>query len=107
MSNLPMGRITDFCSGHKCYPPVIAISGSADSWCDDLPIHRFGDKYIPHCCGKKSKKKCHEPITITGSPSVYTNDRATSHIGSLTHCSKINIMITGSFDTWIEAGTGT
>lgn len=99
MSNMPMGRITDYCSGHQCYPPVIAITGSSNTWCDDLPVHRIGDKYVPHCC-----KSCHVPVTSKASPSVYVNDRGASHIGSSTSCSSINIMITGSFDTWIEAG---
>lgn len=98
---MPLGRITDFCAGHKCFPPTIAISGSSNTWCDDLPIHRLKDVYLPHCCSKK--KRCHQPITITGSPSVYVNDRNASHIISETHCHKINIMITGSFDTWVEA----
>ena len=97
MSSKPLGRITDLCSGHVCWPPVIAIQGSSNTFCNDLAVHRVGDAYLPHCC-----KTCHVPITSKASPSVYTNDRATAHIGSYTSCSSINIMITGSNDTWIE-----
>lgn len=101
MIDMPIGRITDLCSGHKCYPPSIAIEGSSNTLVNDLPIHRLGDAYMPHCC-KSKHPNCHIPRTIFGSPSVYVNDLPSSHVGSLTDCSKANIMMTGSFDTWIE-----
>ena len=96
---MPIGRLTDYCSGHRCYPPVPTIQGSSNTWCDDLPIHRLGDKYVPHCC-----HGCHVPITSSGSPSVYINDKPASHIGARTGCSSTNIMITGSNTCWVEEG---
>lgn len=105
---MPLGRITDICSGHQCYPPSIAIEGSSNTLCNDLPIHRFGDAYMRHCCGKNSPTQTddcgHIPRTIYASPSVYVNDRKASHVGSITDCYPTNIMMTGSFNTWIEGG---
>ena len=96
-SIMPVGRITDICSGHKCWPPTIAIQGSSNVFANDLPVHRIYDNYVPHCC-----KKCHPVVTAKASPTVYANDRNASHIGSYTFCDKKNIMVTGSFNVWIE-----
>lgn len=99
MPDMPIGRVTDLNSGHECFPPTIAIEGSSNTMCNDLPIHRVSDSYMPHCC-----HGCHVPHTAVASPSVYVNDLQASHIGSRTDCSPSNIMMTGSFDTWIEGG---
>jgi len=101
MSTMPVGRITEICSGHKCWSPTIAISGSSNVFVENLPVHRVGDIYVPHCCGDDDDR-CHDVKTTTASPSVFTNDRATSHIGSNTDCDEKNIMITGSARVWIE-----
>jgi len=97
MSFMPIGRITEICSGHKCYPPTVSVSGSSNVFSDDLPVHRVSDMYVPHCC-----KTCHPVITSKASPSVYANDLACSHIGSSTSCSSKNIMMTGSSTVWVE-----
>jgi len=94
---MPIGRITDICSGHQCFPPTIVIQGSLDVYANDLPVHRIYDNYVPHCCGG-----CHPVVTAKASPTVFVNDRNTSHIGSSTFCDSGNIMVTGSFNVWIE-----
>ena len=102
MSAMPIGRITEICSGHTCWPPTIAIQGSSNVFAEMLPVHRVGDAYIPLCCPTPSGPQCHPVITARASPSVFTNNKATSHIGSSTGCSSMNIMITGAPTVWVE-----
>jgi len=93
--SVPIGRISEICSGHQCYPPSIAISASSNVFAELLPVHRVGDSYIPHCC-----LSCHGITTARGSSSVYVNGRPSAHIGAMASCS--SVMITGASTVWIE-----
>lgn len=74
----PVAQIGSVSSGHGCFPPVVAISGSGSVFVEGIPIHRVGDGWNAHCCPNQG---CHASILASGSGSVFANGIPIGRIG--------------------------
>ena len=75
-------RITDNGSGHGCYPPRPAITGSPNVFVNNLAVVRVTDKYDTHCC----KSSCHDGFLEEGSTTVFVNNLAIGRQGDPINC---------------------
>lgn len=76
-------RKGDTGSGHGCYPPSPAISGSPDVLIDGIPALRQGDAHAAHACPKTPP---HGRAVSGGSPTVFVNGRPLARIGDGIGC---------------------
>ena len=89
-------RLGDVCTGHSCFPSRPNIQGSPNVFCNDLPVHRVGDAWPVHCCGKA----CHPGSAASGSPNVFANDMPRCRVGDAVSCG--STMAEGSPNVWIN-----
>lgn len=89
-------RLADLCTGHGCFPSRPNISASENVMCNNKPVHRVGDSWSVHCCGKS----CHGGTQSTGSPNVMVNNRPVARIGDSVNCGSSNME--GSLDTIVN-----
>jgi uncharacterized Zn-binding protein involved in type VI secretion len=77
-----VARMGDPCSGHGCFPARASVGGSPDVFVNGQPVHRQGDAWAVHCCGRP----CHGGALATGSSSVYVNGKAVGRVGDPVDC---------------------
>lgn len=82
-------RLTDLCTGHDCFPPRPNITASENVLINNLGAHREGDSWKEHCC-----YECHPGDQISGSPSVFVNNKPQARVGDFISCGSMNM--TGS-----------
>lgn len=90
-------RLGDKCSGHKCsggkcpegkctgvdcFPPRKSIGGSPNVFANSKKVHRKGDSWDEHCCGKP----CHAGVLAAGSGSVYVNGKPIGRVDDPVSC---------------------
>lgn len=99
-------RLGDICSGHGCWWPRPAITGSLSVFVNFLPVHRVADWYAVHAC-PGSKQPPHSAMGVTGSATVFVEFRPLRRMGDalttggpapLGPCS--GVAITGSPNTF-------
>jgi len=78
----PATRLTDNCTGHGCYPPRPAVSGSENVFTNNLNQVRVTDQYASHCCDAS----CHGGILAEGSSTVYINNLPAGRQGDPIDC---------------------
>ena len=78
----PVVRKGDICTGHGCFPPRNNSSWSPNVFANNKNVHRKGDSWVPHKCGKKS----HGSNLAAGSPNVFANNKAIGRIGDPVAC---------------------
>jgi uncharacterized Zn-binding protein involved in type VI secretion len=77
-----MHRVGDNCTGHGCFPPRPANSGSPSVLINSIPAVRVGDSYNVHCCGPA----CHSGVVSSGSGSVLINSKPAARVGDSVSC---------------------
>ena len=77
----------DPCSGHGCFPPRLATSGSPDTITNGRPTVRVGDSWESHACGVCVP---HGSTQASGSPNTFANGRAVARIGDSIACGSTN-----------------
>jgi len=75
--------LVDLNTGHDCFPPVLASSGSSDVKINEKPAHRFSDPYFPHECGVCSP---HVGFGSKGSSKVYINGKPARRVEDAVSC---------------------
>ena len=73
----------DLSTGHGCFSPVPAITGSIDVFTDQIAECRVSDVYATHCCPNKG---CHAPMVTRGARITFTNQLATHRSGDALSC---------------------
>lgn len=73
----------DMTTGHGCFAPVVAITGSIDVYTDQIPECRVSDAYAIHCCPNAG---CHAPMVVVGARITYTNMLPTHRSGDPLSC---------------------
>ena len=89
-------RLGDQCTGHSCFPPRSNASASSNVFVNGQAVHRVGDSWQSHCCGKS----CHGSVQASGSPNVFVNGQAVARIGDSIACGSSNA--TGSSDVIVN-----
>lgn len=89
----PACRLGDIHSGHGCFPPTKAISGSGNVIINGKPALRVGDSFVSHGCPKIPP---HGVKAGTGSSSVFTNSKPAVRIGDKTACGATMIVGSGN-----------
>lgn len=89
-------RLGDRCTGHDCYPPRTGITMSGDIFCNNRPVHRFGDILQNHDCPD------HEPHggIYIGYHSVFGNGSAVQVQGDPISCG--SFCAEGSSDCFVS-----
>ncbi len=72
----------DVSTGHGCWSPVPAVSGSIDVFTDQIAECRVSDVYAVHCC----TPGCHAPMVTRGARITFTNQLATHRAGDPLSC---------------------
>jgi len=85
------GRVPDINSGHGCFSPTLAVTGSPTVFANSMPAHRMGDIHIPHPCPGSPP---HFVIQALGCPSVFVNSLPWAGVGHPEACG--SLLITGS-----------
>lgn len=65
----------DRTTGHGCYPPTVFSMGSANTFVNNIPVVRKGDRIRPHCC-----TSCHSGSAIGNSCGCLVNNRPLQHV---------------------------
>ncbi len=76
-------RLSDFCTGHGCFPPRPNDSASDTVTINSRGAHRLGDSWDSHCCGDEG---CHRGVTVSGSSTVTINGRPAGRVGDVVSC---------------------
>ena len=77
----------DYCTGHGCWPARVNDEGSPDVFVNDIPWHRQGDHWVSHCCTHpQCIHGCHDSVLLSGSETVYVNDRQAGLVGDPVKC---------------------
>lgn len=92
MPGLPALRVGDFCSGHQGGDPRPVISGSVDTFINNIPAARAGDVWNLHGVPP------HTGIGVTGSETVFCNGRPLMRMGDPISCGSHGGA--GSFDVF-------
>jgi uncharacterized Zn-binding protein involved in type VI secretion len=77
-----VSRIGDVCTGHGCHPPRNSTTGSGDVFANGIGVHRQGDSWALHRCGKN----IHGGSLSGGSGTVFANGLALGRIGDDVSC---------------------
>jgi uncharacterized Zn-binding protein involved in type VI secretion len=80
-----VSRAGDICSGHGCFPPRPAASGSGDVFINGAPALRTGDSFGAHACGTSA----HASSAGQGSTSVFVNGKPLMRIGDPVNCGSV------------------
>ena len=102
MSGKPAARLFDIGSGHGCFPPTPAISGSPNVMINNRPSVRQGDAYLLHGCPNCPP---HPRSLSEGSPTVFINNKQAGRVGDAIGCGGSNS--TGSGNVFIGASSPT
>jgi len=78
-------RVTDICSGHGCFAPRQARTGSTNVFANGLGVVRKDDEWDTHCC-----VTCHNGISTTVSTKVFANGRGVTRIGDEISCGSVS-----------------
>lgn len=70
------------CTGHFCFPPRPNIQASSDVFVNGIGVHRQGDSWAIHVCGKSF----HGGNLAKGSGTVYINGKQCGRIGDPVSC---------------------
>ena len=82
-----IARSGDTCTGHDCFPPRAAASGSPSVFVNGKPAHRQGDSWQVHTCTHpETPHGSHGGTLASGSSSVYVNGRQLGRIGDPVSC---------------------
>lgn len=76
-------RIGDNSTGHECYPPMSATTGSPDVFVNGRPVVRVGDYWNSHACPSTPP---HDGTASAGSSSVFVNGKAIMRVGDAISC---------------------
>jgi uncharacterized Zn-binding protein involved in type VI secretion len=79
-------RVTDICSGHGCFPPRHAVSGSTNVFVNGLGVVRKDDPWETHCC----TIICHDGVSKTVSSKVFVNGKGVTRIGDEISCGSVS-----------------
>ena len=93
---LPLARHRDLCCGHSCFPPRPSLTASSTVFCNGRGVHRVGDEWNIHRCGKAS----HGGTTLSGSPSVTADGKPVARISDAVSCG--TAIMTGSATVSVE-----
>jgi uncharacterized Zn-binding protein involved in type VI secretion len=85
----PVCRKNDKCTGHTGYPPRANCQGSPDVYVNNKPVHRQGDRWLPHN---------HPSNLAKGSTTVFANGRQVGRKGDPVVC--LSKVAQGSPDTF-------
>lgn len=77
-------RVTDLCTGHQCYPPREALTGSPNVFINGKAVHRKGDFWAVHSCGEDIG--AHSGKLVSGSKTVLVNNTEPGRIGDPISC---------------------
>lgn len=80
-----VARVGDLCTGHGCFPPRAAISGSPNVFVNGIPVVRVDDSWANHTCGNNT----HGGTTVTGSSFFFVNGKAVARIGDSISCGSV------------------
>ncbi|WP_108820135.1 PAAR domain-containing protein [Pseudovibrio sp. Alg231-02] len=95
-------RLGDIGSGHGCFPPTPAISGSGDTFINGRKAVRLGDAFAPHGCPQCPP---HPRSLSAGSATVFINGKKAGRVGDSIGCG--GSVSAGSGDTFIgDVGMG-
>ena len=83
MSGKPAARLGDIGSGHGCFPPSAAVSGSGDVIINNKPAVRQSDAYAAHSCSRCSP---HGRALAAGSSTVFFNNLQAGRVGDPIDC---------------------
>lgn len=78
-------KSVDVCSGHGCWPPRIAVSGSPNVKCEGQAVIRVGDSWAVHTCITS-----HGGTQASDSPNVFVNGQALARVGDSISCGSSN-----------------
>ncbi len=92
---LPAARKDDLCTGHDCFPPRPAASGSENVYVNNRKSHRKGDTWKKHCC----VLSCHASETAEGSATVFINGKRAARVQDPVACG--SVIMTGSTNVYI------
>ena len=79
-------RLGDVCTGHGCYPPRVNDEASTDVFVNGIGVHREGDHWVTHCCGRS----CHDSVLAKGSSTVFVNGIPAARIGDPVACGSLS-----------------
>jgi uncharacterized Zn-binding protein involved in type VI secretion len=82
-------RVGSLCSGHGCFPPRPADSGSPNVFINGEPLHRIGDHWAPHGCPPFPPNPGHDGRLIAGSPNTFANNKLVGRVGDAISCGSI------------------
>ena len=84
-----IARLGDKCTGH-CFPSRPNIAASTNVFANGIGIHRMGDAWTYHTCGKNT----HAGVLAAGSRTVFVNGLPVGRIGDPVSCG--SSILTGS-----------
>jgi len=76
-------RVGDNSTGHGCYPPMAATTGSPNVFVNSRPVVRVGDYWNSHACPGSLP---HDGVASSGSSSVFANGRPIVRVGDSISC---------------------
>jgi len=80
-----VSAVNHICSGHDCFPPRPAISGSNNVYVEGNSALNVGSGFAEHCCDGE----CHTGSVDSGSNTVYVNGNPIARIGDSVDCGSI------------------
>lgn len=94
-------RKGDSCTGHDCFPPRNATSGSPDVFINYKEAHRVGDSWDVHTCTHNPKiHGSHGGAMAQGSPNVFANGKPLARVGDSVSCG--STAATGSRNVFVN-----
>ena len=75
-------RRFDLSTGHGCFPPQIALTGSGNVNVNGRPVVKFGSSWSPHTCVDAT----HSGTQVLGSLTVRVNGLPMARIGDFISC---------------------
>lgn len=82
-------RITDYCTGHGCWPPRQGVTYSPNVKINGLGAHRVSDLWDIHCCPLDG---CHASVVASGAANVFINGLPAARIGDSIACGSLIAM---------------
>lgn len=75
-------RLGDKSQGHGCFPPRQNTMASSTVFADNKGVHRLGDGWQVHICGKHS----HDGKLSSASSDVFADNKGVGRIGDSISC---------------------
>ena len=92
-------RYSDSSTGHSLWHSSFTRNGSNNVFINNLPSHRVGDYWEPHCAYIMLFHECHHGTSMRGSPTVFVNNRSAMRVGDAISCG--DTAMTGSPNVFI------